>query len=147
MSLPKRRVNGREIRAGDVDSRFGLGEFGCDGDKAMLIGYFTEQPYTAFTNEQALAAYPDDHPARDAGDSVVLFSNRFFDRDQAFRLYHERLAEYQLAEDVGFDAIMINEHHGGPYCMQIRCATMTAFLATITNRVKLLMLGTPLPAY
>jgi len=31
--------------------------------------------------------------------------------------------------------------------MQIRCATMTAFVATITNRVKLLMLGTPLPAY
>jgi alkanesulfonate monooxygenase SsuD/methylene tetrahydromethanopterin reductase-like flavin-dependent oxidoreductase (luciferase family) len=113
----------------------------------MLIGYFTEQPYTSFTNEQALAAYPEDHPARDPGDSVVLFSNRFFDRQEALRLYHERLEEYRLADEVGFDAIMINEHHGGPYCMQIRCGTMSAVVAAITSKAKILQLGTPLPAY
>jgi alkanesulfonate monooxygenase SsuD/methylene tetrahydromethanopterin reductase-like flavin-dependent oxidoreductase (luciferase family) len=125
------------------------GELSCgrDGEQAMLIGYFTEQPYTAFTNEQALAAYPDDHSARDPGDSVVLFSNRFFDRNEALRLYHERLEEYRLAEEVGFDAIMINEHHGGPYCMQIRCGTMSAVVAAITSKARILMLGTPLPAY
>jgi alkanesulfonate monooxygenase SsuD/methylene tetrahydromethanopterin reductase-like flavin-dependent oxidoreductase (luciferase family) len=113
----------------------------------MLIGYFTEQPYTSFTNEQALASYPDDHPARDPGDSVVLFSNRFFDRQEALRLYHERLDEYRLADEVGFDAIMINEHHGGPYCMQIRCGTMSAAVAAITSKARILQLGTPLPAY
>src|SRR5258708_19872930 len=85
----------------------------------MLIGYFTEQPYTSFSNEDALKAYPDDHPARDPGDSVVLFSNRFFDRQEALRLYHERLDEYRLADEVAFDAIMINEHHGGPYSTHI----------------------------
>jgi alkanesulfonate monooxygenase SsuD/methylene tetrahydromethanopterin reductase-like flavin-dependent oxidoreductase (luciferase family) len=29
-------------------------------------------------------------------------------------LYQERMVEYRAVEEVGFDAIMVNEHHGGP---------------------------------
>jgi alkanesulfonate monooxygenase SsuD/methylene tetrahydromethanopterin reductase-like flavin-dependent oxidoreductase (luciferase family) len=88
-----------------------------------------------------------DHPGRDPGDFILLFSNKHYDREEALRLYHERIAEYRLAEDSGFDAIMINEHHAQPYCMQARVGTMAAYLAGVTSRVKIIQLGTPLPVY
>ena len=44
----------------------------------------------------------------------MLFSNKHFDREEAARLYRERMIEYRAVEDVGFDAVMVNEHHGGP---------------------------------
>src|SRR6266571_583477 len=113
----------------------------------MFIGYFTEQPMSTYPADQALLRHPGDHPARDAGDTVLLFSNRFFDPVEGARLYAERKIEYIEAERVGFDGIMVNEHHNGAFCMQPRCNITSAMLAGITERVKIVQLGNPIPIW
>ena len=113
----------------------------------MLVSWFTEQPMSAYPEEQALVEHPDDHPALRSGDTVLLFSNRYFDAAEGSRLYRERIAEFVHAEEVGFDAVMVNEHHYGAFCMNARCNIMTAALAVATHRVKLLQLGNPLPLW
>ncbi|HEY4333273.1 MAG TPA: LLM class flavin-dependent oxidoreductase, partial [Ilumatobacteraceae bacterium] len=50
-------------------------------------------------------------------------------------------------EEVGFDGIMVNEHHNGPYCMQPRITVWSSILAAVTKRVKIVQLGNPLPTY
>ena len=40
---------------------------------------------------------------------------------------------------------MTNEHHTAPFCMQPRINIFSAILAAITERVKIVMLGYPLP--
>jgi alkanesulfonate monooxygenase SsuD/methylene tetrahydromethanopterin reductase-like flavin-dependent oxidoreductase (luciferase family) len=102
---------------------------------------------SAYPEEEALRTRPFDHPAREAGDSVLLFSNRFFDPREGARLYAERMEEYREVERVGFDGIMVNEHHNGPFCMQPRCNVTSAMLTGLTERVKIVQLGNPIPTW
>ena len=101
----------------------------------MHLMYFTEQP---------MSAYPAEQGDR-FGYTALLFPNAFFDAAAASRLYSERLEEYQLVDEVGFDGIMLNEHHNAPFCMQAKCNIFAAILAATTRRVKLVLLGNPLP--
>ncbi len=103
----------------------------------MFLSYFTEQP---------MSAYPEDEGLK-AGFTSVIFSNKFFDPVEGSRLYQERLEQYRLVEDVGFDGIMVNEHHNAPFCMQPRITVWSSILAAITSRVKIVQLGNPLPTY
>jgi len=50
-----------------------------------------------------------------------------------------------LAEAVGVDGIMLNEHHNAPFCMQAKANIFAAILAAMTQKVKIVMLGNPLP--
>src|SRR5207245_6685812 len=61
------------------------------------------------------------------------------------RLYNEYLEHYRLAEETGFDGIMLNEHHNAPFCMQAKCNVFASILAATTKRVKIVLLGNPLP--
>ena len=101
----------------------------------MHLMYFTEQP---------MSAYPTEESDR-FGYSALLFPNSFFDPVQASRLYNQRLEEYFLVDEVGFDGIMLNEHHNAPFCMQAKCNIFASILAATTKRVKLVLLGNPLP--
>ena len=92
----------------------------------MLISYFTEQPYSALSVDEVWALHPFDHPARRPGDNTLIHSNRFFDPVVASRLFAERIREYEVAEEAGFDGIMVNEHHNAPYCMQSRITVMSS---------------------
>jgi len=101
----------------------------------MHLMYFTEQPMNAYPEAEA----------RKFGYSSTLFSNRHFDPKEASRLYSERLEEYLYAEEVGVDGIMLNEHHNAPFCMQAKINMYASILAAMTKRVKLVLLGNPLP--
>src|SRR5512145_2254245 len=101
----------------------------------MHLMYFTEQP---------MSAYPADE-GRAFGATALMFSNRFFDPAAGSRLYNEYLEHYRLAEAVGFDGIMLNEHHNAPFCMQAKCNVFASILAAMTKRVKIVLLGNPLP--
>ena len=103
----------------------------------MFLSYFTEQP---------MSSYPDEE-GRKAGYTSLLFSNKHFDPVEGSRLYNERLAEYMLADEVGFDGIMVNEHHNAPYCMQPRITVWASILAAMTKNAKIVQLGNPLPMY
>lgn len=101
----------------------------------MHLMYFTEQP---------MNAYPED-VGREFGATALMFSNKYFDAVEGSRLYNERLEEYVYAEEMGVDGIMLNEHHNAPFCMQAKCNIMASILAAITKRVKIVLLGNPLP--
>ena len=99
--------------------------------------YFTEQPDSA---------YPEPHDEDgNLGTTRLMFSNGNFDPVNGSRLYNERLAQYILAEEVGFDGIMLNEHHNAPFCMQSQIEVWASVLAAVTKRVKIVLLGAPLP--
>src|SRR5713226_3478165 len=72
----------------------------------MQVGYFTERPYRWIPDEEIL---------RNRG--FFAISNRFYDREKASDDYHYYLDEYCYAEDLGFDLLALNEHHGNPICM------------------------------
>ena len=66
-------------------------------------------------------------------------------RSQGSRLYNNYIEQYMLAEEVGVDGIMLNEHHNAPFCMQAKANIFAAILAGMTKKVKIVMLGNPLP--
>ena len=74
-----------------------------------------------------------------------MFSNEHFDPAEGSRLYNERIEEYLYAEEVGVDGIMLNEHHTAPFCMQSRINMYAGILAAMTEKVKIVLLGNPLP--
>ena len=105
------------------------------GVTAMHLMYFTEQP---------MSAYPE-QAGRDFGATALMLSNKHFDPVAGSRLYNEYIEQYMLAEEVGVDGIMLNEHHNAPFCMQAKANIFAAILAGMTKKVKIVMLGNPLP--
>jgi len=97
--------------------------------------YFTEQPMSAYDAEAGLKY----------GATALTFSNRHFDPVAGSRLYNDYLEQYVYAEEVGIDGIMLNEHHNAPFCMQAKANIFAAVLAGATKRVKIVLLGNPLP--
>src|SRR6266540_7230970 len=97
--------------------------------------YFTEQPYTGYD-----AGLQEQYPAL-----RLTLPNKHFDPALASELYQRYHSEYEIADDVGFDGIMINEHHTAPFCMQASINITGTVLAKITKNVKIIMLGNPLP--
>jgi alkanesulfonate monooxygenase SsuD/methylene tetrahydromethanopterin reductase-like flavin-dependent oxidoreductase (luciferase family) len=101
----------------------------------VFIMYFTEQPMSTYP-----AAEAERH-----GTTVLTFPNKHFDPIAGSRLYQQYLSDYLLAEKVGFDGIMLNEHHNGAYCMQAKTNIFASVLAGTTKKVKIVPLGNPLP--
>ncbi|HEX3409054.1 MAG TPA: LLM class flavin-dependent oxidoreductase [Candidatus Binataceae bacterium] len=102
----------------------------------MILMYFTERPYRDV---------PEDEVVKNRAFFGV--PNRFFDREVGARLYNEYLDEMVYAEDVGFDAIMLNEHHGTPFCMGAVMNVEASILARITKKARIVLLGNPLPTF
>ena len=101
----------------------------------MDFFYFTEMPYAEFP-ESEVEKYPS---------MRLTFPNTYFDPGKAHHLFKRYLDEYQYAEEVGFDGLMINEHHNTPSCMDVEVNITGGILARITSRAKILMLGNMLP--
>ena len=101
----------------------------------MHLMYFTEQPMSAYPAQEGL----------DFGATALMFSNKYFDPVAGSRLYNEYLDHYLYAEEMGIEGIMLNEHHNAPFCMQAKCNIFAAILAAATKKVKIVMLGNPLP--
>jgi len=102
----------------------------------VQLMYFTERPYRDVPEDEVIK-----HGA------FFGLSNKFFDREVGARLYQEYLDEAVYAEEVGFDAVMLNEHHGTPFCMGGVMNVEAAILARITEKIKIVLLGNPLPTF
>jgi alkanesulfonate monooxygenase SsuD/methylene tetrahydromethanopterin reductase-like flavin-dependent oxidoreductase (luciferase family) len=100
----------------------------------MKIGYFTERPVRWLPEEVIL---------RNGAHFGV--SNKYFDSEKAADEYNYWLDENCLAEELGFDIIALNEHHGNPFCMGNVMNVEAAILARITKRARILLIGNPLP--
>ena len=97
--------------------------------------YFSEQPYTGY-DPGLQETYPS---------LRYNMPNTNFDPVLGAQLYQRYHSEYIEADKAGFDGIMINEHHTAPFCMQASINITGTVLAKITERVKIIMLGNPLP--
>ena len=100
----------------------------------MQIGYFTERPYRWLPEELILK-----------NRAFFAISNQHFDREKAADDYNYYLDEYCYAEDLGFDALALNEHHGNPICMGSVMNVEASILARITSKAKIVLVGNPLP--
>jgi alkanesulfonate monooxygenase SsuD/methylene tetrahydromethanopterin reductase-like flavin-dependent oxidoreductase (luciferase family) len=101
----------------------------------MHVMYFTEQPMSAYPADKGL----------EYGATALMFSNKHYDPVAGSRLYNEYLEQYIYAEELGVDGIMLNEHHNAPFCMQAKCNVFASILAAVTKKVKIVLLGNPLP--
>lgn len=100
----------------------------------MKFAYFTERPYRHIDEDIVLK-----HKA------FFGVSNKHYDRKKGADDYNQFIDEYCLAEEVGFDGVALNEHHGNPYCMGNVITTEAAILARVTETAKIILIGNPLP--
>src|SRR5215475_5875890 len=100
----------------------------------MHIMCFTERPYYHVPEEQII---------KNASHFGV--PNTYFDPVKGSELYNTYLDEAVYAEEMGFDGIMLNEHHGTPFTLGAVMDVEAAILARITKKVKIVLLGNPLP--
>ena len=101
----------------------------------MFIGHFTEEPWQK-----------EDWPV-EWGSGVMAVSNSEYDPVRAANLYHRYIDEKIYAEEMGFDGIMVNEHHSAPFCMNGVANVKASILARVTTKAKILILGNPLPIH
>lgn len=58
---------------------------------------------------------PENH--KDYKSTWVDFPNKYYDPKKGHALYQRYLAELVIADQVGFDAVVVNEHHNTAYSM------------------------------
>lgn len=100
----------------------------------MQIAHFTERPYRWVPEDEILK-----------NRAYFAVPNTFFDAERAADDYNYYLDEACYAEEQGFDAVALNEHHGNPFCMGNVMNVEAAILARITSRAKIVLIGNPLP--
>ena len=105
----------------------------------MFIGYFTERPYQ---DERTGLFGATGTPIMD-----LTVSNESFDPIMAAGLYNRYLDEKIYAEEMGFDGLMLNEHHNTAFCMGGAMNVEASILARITKRAKIVLLGNILPIW
>ncbi|NQW24294.1 MAG: LLM class flavin-dependent oxidoreductase [SAR202 cluster bacterium] len=71
----------------------------------------------------------------------LAFPNSHFDPEKAHKLYNQYHEQYALADEVGFDGIMTNEHHSAYWCGKPAVNLDAAVIAKITKNVKIAILG------
>ncbi len=99
----------------------------------MHLAYFTERPYRYAPQDRVIEK------------GFFGTPNSFFDPAKGYELYHEYFDEKLLAEELGFDGVGLNEHHGTPFTMGGVMDVEAAILARITKKVRIIMMGNPLP--
>jgi alkanesulfonate monooxygenase SsuD/methylene tetrahydromethanopterin reductase-like flavin-dependent oxidoreductase (luciferase family) len=70
-----------------------------------------------------------------------------FDAEVAAETYHNHVRQFQLCEELGFDGISLNEHHGSPYGLTNSPNVFLSYIARATSKIKLTMLGNLLPIH
>ncbi len=100
----------------------------------MHIMFFTERAYHAVPEDEVLKRR-----------SFFGVPNTFLDRQQGAQFLNEYLDEKIYCDELGFDGVMLNEHHGTPFCMGAVMNVEASVLAKTTKNVKIALLGNPTP--
>ena len=105
----------------------------------MFLMRFTERAYVAYSTEDVQKSFRS---------SVRLtFPNSHFNPALGADLYNEYLDEYEYCDAIGFDGLMLNEHHNTPTCLGAAMNLEAAILARTTKQAKIVLLGNPLPIF
>ncbi len=100
----------------------------------MKIGFFSQRP---------VRWVPEEVIIKNGAHFGV--SNKYYNSEIAANEYNYYIDENCYAEELGFDVIALNEHHGNTYCMGSVMNVEAAILARVTNKVRILLIGNPLP--
>ncbi len=73
----------------------------------------------------------------------VDFPNKYFDPERGYELYQRYLSQLVLADKLGFDAIVVNEHHNTAYSMMPAPNLIAATLIPQVKNAKICVWGTP----
>ena len=103
----------------------------------MKIYYFSEFPYHEYPDEEG-EKYPS---------LRLTFPNTYFDPGKGTELFKRYFDEAMYVDELGFDGVMVNEHHNTPSCMNASCNLTAAVLARTTQQAKILLLGNILPIH
>jgi len=100
----------------------------------MHIMFFTERAYHAVPEDEVLKRR-----------SFFGVPNKFFDATKGAELLNQYIDEKIYCDELGFDGVMLNEHHGTPFCMGAVMDVEASILAKTTKKVKIVLLGNPTP--
>jgi alkanesulfonate monooxygenase SsuD/methylene tetrahydromethanopterin reductase-like flavin-dependent oxidoreductase (luciferase family) len=75
----------------------------------------------------------------------VTLPNSYFDPAVGTKLYRRYIGELELADELGFDGICVNEHHQNAYGLMPAPNLIAASLARTTKQAKIAILGRALP--
>ena len=71
----------------------------------------------------------------------VVLPNTYFDPVKGHELYNRYLDELELADELGFDGISVNEHHQNAYGLMPSPVVMASALSRRTRKAKIAILG------
>jgi alkanesulfonate monooxygenase SsuD/methylene tetrahydromethanopterin reductase-like flavin-dependent oxidoreductase (luciferase family) len=74
----------------------------------------------------------------------VDFPNKFYDPKKGHDLYNRYIGELVLADQLGYDGLVVNEHHSTAYSMMPACSLIAAALIPQTKNAKICCFGTPI---
>ena len=102
----------------------------------MQFMWFTERAYHDIPEEEVIRSR-----------SFFGLPNTHFDPQKGSELLNQYLDEkvYTDEELSEFDAVMLNEHHGTPFCLGSVMDVEASVLARATKRVRIVLLGNPIP--
>jgi alkanesulfonate monooxygenase SsuD/methylene tetrahydromethanopterin reductase-like flavin-dependent oxidoreductase (luciferase family) len=86
---------------------------------------------------------PDDYQ----GPAWISCPNSLYDPQQGSAVYNRYLDELISAEALGFDGVVVNEHHANAYGNMPSPNLIGSILARQTQRVKIAIIGNALPLY
>ena len=84
---------------------------------------------------------PENH--KDFKTTWVSFPNKFYDPEKGHELYQRYFEQLVLADRLGFDAIVLNEHHNTVYSMMATPNVVAAALIPQTKRARICVWGVP----
>src|SRR5262249_48693357 len=79
------------------------------------------------------------------GTAWVTFSNSHYDPERGADLYNRYLDELEYADRLGFDGVVLNEHHQTPYGLMPTPGVLAGALARSVKQAKIAILGRALP--
>ncbi|MGH7908157.1 MAG: LLM class flavin-dependent oxidoreductase [Candidatus Binataceae bacterium] len=98
-----------------------------------------------FMHFMPYAHLPDDYSDHQKYPSTwVDFSNKQYDPAEGNRLYQRYISEMVLADKLGYDGIIVNEHHNTAYSMMASCTLVAAAIVPQTTRAKIAVWGVPI---
>jgi len=87
--------------------------------------------------------YPDVVPDRPQGQWVDI-PNTHFDPEKGHQLYKNYIDELVLGDALGYDALVVNEHHSTFYSLMPSCSIIAGALIARTRQAKICVFGTPI---
>lgn len=94
-----------------------------------------------------LMPYPYIPPGEEFDSIWITLPNSYYDPRIGHRLYQEYLEQMVLAESLGYDGVLVNEHHQTPYAVQPAPNLWASYLAARTTGIRIGVVGNALPMH